>query len=100
MTKKTKSTKRAKPKASKPPVYVAPRCDVHLELTDAVLEEPETIRRLAHRVVDLLADTGRDDHLAALVSNNLPWLVDGFVVEKVTDLLEEARAAEKEASRG
>ena len=100
MAKKTKPKKRAKRKVSEPPVSVTPDCTVELEFTDAVTKESEIVRRLAHRVVDLLADTGRYDQLAESVSSNLCYLVDDFVVEKVTDLLEEARAARKEASRG
>lgn len=100
MAKKTKSEKQTKPTASESPVSVTPDCTVELEFTDAVTKDPETVRRLAHRVVDLLADIGHDDRLAKSVSNNLAYLADGFVVEKVTALLEEARAARKEASRG
>ena len=100
MAKKAKTAKRAKPKASEPPVSVTPDCTVELEFTDAVAKDPEIVRRLAHRVVDLLADTDRYDQLAKSVSNNLAYLVDDFVVEKVTVLLEEARAARTEAPRG
>ena len=103
MPKKTKPTKRAKRtkrKASKPPVTVEPYCEVHLELIDADREEPETVRRLAHRLVDMLADTGRHERLSESLSNHLAWLVDDFVIEKVTELLEEARAAGKEVPRG
>ena len=98
--KRTKSSKQAKRKASKPPVSVEPDCSVELEFTDAVRKDPETVRRLAHRVVDLLADTGRYDSLAESVTSNLGYLADDFVVEKVTDLLEEARAAGKGVPRG
>ena len=99
-TKRTKSSKQAKRKASKPPVSVEPDCSVELEFTDAVRKDPETVRRLAHRVVDLLADTGRYDSLAESVTSNLGYLADDFVVEKVTDLLEEARGAGKRVPRG
>lgn len=100
MAKKTKPAKRTKRKASEPPVSVEPDCTVELEFTDAVTKEPETVRRLAHRVVEILADSGRDDRVAQFVTDNLAWLVEGFVIDKVTDLLEEARAARKEAPRG
>ena len=99
-TKQTKRSKRTKRKSSKPPVSVEPECTVELVLTDAVFEEPETMRRLAHRVVDLLADTGRYTRLSKSVSNNLAYLVNDFVIDKVTELLEEARAAGKEVPRG
>ena len=100
MAKKTKRTKRSKRKSSEPPVSVEPDCSVELEFTDAVRKDPETVRRLAHRVVDLLADTGRYDSLAESVTANLGYLADDFVVEKVTDLIEEARAAGKGVSGG
>ena len=100
MAKKTKQTKRAKRKASTPPVSVEPDCSVELEFTDEVRKDPETVRRLAHRVVDLLADTGRYDSLAESVTSNLGYLADDFVVEKVTELLAEARAAGKEVPSG
>ena len=98
--KRTKRAKRAKRKPSEPPVSVEPDCSVELEFTDAVRKDPETVRRLAHRVVDLLADTGRYDSLAKSVTTNLGYLADDFVVEKVTDLIEEARGAGKQVPRG
>ena len=103
MAKKNKGTKRAKRttrKASEPPVSVEPGCTVELEFTDAVSKDPETVRRLAHRVVEMLGDSGRDDRVAQFVTDNLAWLVEGFVIDKVTDLLEEARAARKAVPRG
>ncbi len=103
MAKKAKRTKRAKRttrKASKPPVTVELECTLELELNEALLRQPETVRRLAHRVVDMLAETGHYKQLSQCVSFNLRWLVDGFVIDRVTGLLEEARAAGKEASRG
>ena len=60
----------------------------------------QTVRRLAHRVVDLLADTGRYDSLAESVSANRGLRADDCVGEKVTDLLEESRAPGKAVPRG
>ncbi|MCH7993295.1 MAG: hypothetical protein IIB57_02515 [Planctomycetes bacterium] len=100
MAKKTKRTKRAKRKSSEPPVSVTPDCEVTLEFTGAFRKDRETVRRLAHRVVDMLADAGYYDVLATSLSSHLGYLVDDFVVEKVTDLLEEARAAGKEVPSG
>ena len=100
MAKKAKRTDRAKRKASKPLLTVEPDCEPHFELTDAVSKEPETVRRLAHRAVDLLADAGHYERLGQSVSIHLGYLVDSFVIEKITDLIEEARGAGKEASRG
>ena len=73
---------------------------VELEFTDAVLKEPEMVRRLGHRVVDMLADTGRYDDLAECMSEGLGCLVDDFVIDRVMELLEEARGARKEVPRG
>ena len=100
MAKKAKTAKRPKRKASEPPITVEPGCTVELEFTDAVTKDPKTVRRLAHRAVDLLADTARDDRVAQFVSSNLSSLAEGFVIEKVTELLEEARAAGKAVPRG
>ena len=99
-TKRAKRTKQPKRKSSEPPVSVTPDCEVTLEFTGAFRKDPETVRRLAHRVVDMLADTGHYDALAESLSSHLGYLVDDFVVEKVTDLLEEARAAGKAVPRG
>ena len=100
MAKKAKTAKRAKRKVSKPPISLEPECPLELTLSDAILKEPETVRRLAHRVVDLLADSGHYKHLSQNVSINLGSLVDGFVIDRITRLIEEARAVPKEASRG
>ncbi len=98
--KRPKRSKRTKRKASKPPVTVELECTLELELNEALLRQPETVRRLAHRVVEILADSGRDDRVAQFVTDNLAWLVEGFVVDKVTDLIEEARTAGKAVPGG
>ena len=103
MAKKAKrgnGSKRVKRKKPRPPVIVEPECAVEIVLTDAVVRQPETVRRLAHRVVDLLADAGLYKHLSRTVEGNLSRLVDGFVIDRITDFIEEARAAGKEAPRG
>ena len=100
MAKESKPTKRSKRKASESLVHVDQQCDVSVRLTGGVGDEPETIRRLAHRVVDVLADNGLNDKLEQSVSLNLAWMVDEFVIDGVTALIHEARAARKEASRG
>ncbi len=100
MAKKAKTAKRVKRKMSKPPISLEPECPLELALNDTILKEPETVRRLAHRVVEILADNGQDDSLSGFVTYNLAGLADGFVIDRVTDLLEEARAAGKEAPRG
>ena len=100
MAKKKNPTKRAKRKAPKPPICVEPDCTVNLEFTRAVSKEPETIRRLAHRVVEMLAESDRAERLSEFVTDNLAILVNGIVIEKVTALITEARAAAKAVARG
>ncbi len=99
-TKRAKLAKRTKRRSSKPPISVEQDCTVELEFTDTVTKEPETVRRLAHRLVEMLADTGQDDRVAQFVTDNLACLVEGFVIDKVTDLLDEARRARKAVRRG
>lgn len=98
--KRTKRGKRTKRKASKPPASVEPGYTVEFRFTDALLKRQETVRRLAHRVVEILADSGRDDRVAQFVTDNLAWLVEGFVIDKVTDLIEEARSLGKAVPGG
>ncbi len=100
MAKKSKPTKRAKRKAPKPPISVEPDCTMNLEFTRAVSNEPETVRRLAHRVVEMLAESDRAERLSEFVTDNLAALVDGIVVEKITALITEARAAAKAVPHG
>ncbi len=98
--KRAKRSKPAKRKALESLVHVDSQCDVSVRLTGGVGDEPETIRRLAHRLVDVMADNGLHDKLEQSVSNNLVWMVDDFVIDGVTALIHEARAARKEARRG
>ena len=63
-------------------------------------KEPETLRRLAHRVVDLLADAGHYGWLSGTVEDQLVCIADDLVLKNLTDLIHEARAARKEVSRG
>ncbi len=95
MAKRAKRSKRADRGVPKLPSSLRPRIDLYFELSDAVLEQPEILRRLGHHGVDLLADTGRDVDLAELASHGLCKLVESFVIEKVTALLEDGRAARK-----
>ena len=100
MAKKARIKKTKKRKQREPLVTVHPECDVQVRFTRAVIEDRETIRRLAHRVVDLLADSGDYDQLGDSISHNLFWMLDDFVVKNVTDLIDEARAARKEVPGG
>ncbi len=100
MAKKAKIKKTKKRKQREPLFTVERDCDVEVQFTRVVIEDPETVRRLAHRVVDLLADSGDYDRLSQSISNNLHWMLDDFVVKNVTDLIHEARAVRKEVPGG
>ena len=69
-------------------------------LTRQLLKEPETVRRLAHRVVDILADSGHHAWLADSVAGDLVCFADDVIVDSVGDLIREAPAPRKEVSRG
>ena len=92
--------KRAKRKAPAPMVTVEAECALDIQFSPELQDDPETIRRLAHRVVDLLADSGRYVLLADGVASGLACIADDDVVKNVTDLIREARAPRKAVSRG
>lgn len=60
----------------------------------------ETLRRLAHRVVDLAIDSGRHEWLRAEVDFGFAQIARDGVVKMVTDFVDEARAARMEVTRG
>ena len=91
--------KRAKRKAPVPLVTVDPQRTVEIHFSPELQKEPETIRRLAHRVVDLLADSGRYASLADGMPSDLACIADDVVVKNVTDLIREARAPRKAVPR-
>ncbi len=93
---KTK-TKRKKPD---PLVSLYQGCSMEIIFSRRLQKEPETLRRLAHRVVDLLADAGHYGWLSGSVADQLVCIADDLVVKNVTDLIHEARAAGEEVSRG
>ena len=93
---KTK-TKRKKPD---PLVHLHQGCSMEIIFSRRLQKEPETLRRLGHRVVDLLADGGHYGWLSDSVAGQLVCVADDLVVKSLTDLICEARAARKEVSRG
>ena len=94
-TKKTKTRKAAEPMVSlgRPPV-------TELTLSNALQKEPEVVRRLAHRTVDLLADKGDYASLARSAESHLHYIVDDVVLEYVNELIREARNPGEEVPRG
>lgn len=92
-----KKTKCRKPG---PLVYLDHACSMELKFSRRLQKEPETLRRLAHRTVDLLADAGHYSWLSDSVGGDLMCLADDFVIDKVTELINEARAQGKEAGGG
>ena len=63
-----------------------------VEFSDEVIEERETFRRLAHHVVDLLVDNGRDKLLHAEVADSLAYLGREQIINHATDLVHEVWA--------
>ncbi len=92
---KTK-TKRKKPD---PLVDLGQSNSIEIIFSRRLSKEPETLRRLAHRVVDLLADAGHYGWLSGSVADQLGSIADDLVLKNLTDLIHEARAARKEVSR-
>ncbi|MCH7885921.1 MAG: hypothetical protein IIC01_11830 [Planctomycetes bacterium] len=92
-----KQTKHKKPD---PLVCLDSAYSMEFKFSRRFQKDPETLRRLAHRVVDLLADAGHYDWLADSVAGDLVCLADDFVIKNVTDLIREARAPGKAVTRG
>ena len=94
-----KKTKRRKAKPAEPLVFME-GCSMELRISERLHKEPETIRRLAHRVVDLLVDAGHHDWMSDSVACNVGRLADSVVVDHVTELIREARASGKGVAGG
>ncbi len=97
MAKKKKKTKRRKPGRW---VTVDDSYTMELTFSDRLQNEPETLRRLAHRAVDLLVDAGHYHWLSRSIAGNLAHVADDLVVDHMTELVVEVRAQGKEAARG
>lgn len=70
------------------------------EFSDEVIEDRETFRRFAHRVVDLLFDNGRGGPLSGDVADNLAYIGREQIIKHATDLVHEAWGEEKDPRRG
>ena len=60
-----------------------------------VIQERETLRRLAHRAIDMAVDSGQDDWLHECVAESLAYIARDDVVKKVTDFVHEVWAEVK-----
>ena len=87
--------KRAKPKARAPLVVCRYGEFVIVYFSREVIEDGETLRRLAHRVVDLLVDNGRDKWLHEYVAESLAHVARDRAIKDATALVHEVWAEEK-----
>ncbi len=100
MAKKAKTQKTRKRKETEPLVSLGRPPVTELTLSKVLQKEPEVLRRLAHRTVDLLADMGDHAALAGSAEGHLHYIVDEVVLEYVNELIREARNPGKEVPRG
>ena len=63
--------------------------------SDEVIQERETFRRLAHRVVDLLVDNGRDKWLHEYVAESLAYVARDRAIKDATALVQEVLADDR-----
>ncbi len=89
-----KKTERKKPD---PWVTVDDGYSVEFRFARRLEDEPETLRRLAHRAVDLLMDAGHHEWLSGTVAMDLSRLADELVVDHMTKLINDVRAEGKRA---
>ena len=92
--------KRVKRKAPAPRVVFKRDRVMFVYFSHDVVEEREAFRRLAHRVVDLVVDSGRHRWMSESVANSLAYIARDNLINKVTNFVQEVRAEGKEASRG
>ena len=83
---------RVKRKAPAPPVVIECHRPMFVYFSPEVIAERETVRRLAHRVVDLVVDSGYHKTLGTYVADNLRLVAQDHVVTKLTDFVHEAWA--------
>ena len=99
MTRTSKPMERAEREAAELSVSAKTDAEGRRESLDAVRERSETVRRLAHRAVDLIVDCGCHKLLSASVVDSLafiPWSED---VKNITDFVHNACAPPKEVCR-
>ena len=95
-----KKTNRKKRKKLEPLISVDDGYSVEFRFARRLENEPDLLRRLAHRAVDLLMDAGHHEWLSGTVAMDLSRLADELVVNHMTELIHDVRAEVKEAARG
>ena len=81
--------RRAKGKAHGPLVVCDSDHCMFVYLSREVIAERETLRRLAHRVVDLAVDCGQQEWLGGQAAYRLSCIARDHVIKMVTDLVHE-----------
>ena len=79
-----------KTKAVNPIAVEDPDGGYTVKLPDSVRDDLEIMRKVAHRMVDEVADRGLFSWLAHTVENNLATLTDDIIGEFVLNLVNEA----------
>ena len=84
----------AKAAVHKVPAPVVVVCDSLLvvRFSREVIEEREMFRRLAHRVVEMVVDSGRHKLLRACVADGLAYIARDDLIKQVADLVHEVSA--------
>ena len=100
MAKQPKPTDRTRPKTVEPVVSVVSHGDVRMESSDAFLEQAEAVRRLAHRAVDLIVDSGCHKLLSASVIDSLAFITWNENVKHIADFVQRASPKQAEVCRG
>ena len=81
--------KRVRRKAPATPDIFVCECPMFIYFSCEVIAEREMMRRLAHRAVDLVIDSGRHYMLGLEVAFNLSLIARGHVDQMVTDLVQD-----------
>ena len=92
--------KRSRRKAPATPDILVCECPMFIHFSREVIAEREMMRRLAHRAVDLVIDSGRHYMLGLEVAFSLSFIARDHVTDMVTDLVHDVWAEEKEPRCG